>query len=339
MKKRDYLFALIVPAIVCWPAISFLWGSLGPGELIISTIIGWLAASILVLVARKVSHSVWIYIELLILAGLLIPDSLFVKIFPASLSEPFGSLMALTLLSTLSMALVIAALLLYSGLNLHKKWRNADEEDGISQAQRKHAARASVVAIVLSALLLAKAIHNFYWFMVWDTTFDPLGHLWSFFPVLAVLFSAALLFITLPGRTKLAGFLYLLLIPALIAVSARAQSVDFRQLTKERAESVSQAIETYYTQEGCYPRDLRQLIPWYIFSLPEPVIIYGQGWCYDGGGGYYRLGYVYREHWSDPRLTGQIYKTKGEVSDLQRICDKEIATLQKRYPQYYVDGE
>jgi hypothetical protein len=129
----------------------------------------------------------------------------------------------------------------------------------------------------------------------------------------------------------------------MIAVSARAQRVDFRQLTEERAERVTQAIETYYAREGHYPQDLRQLTPWYALSLPGPVIIYGQEWCYDGGEDYYRLGYVYREHWSDPRLIGQIYKTKGEVPDLHGMCEEEVVALQKRYPdypyEYWMDGE
>ena len=118
----------------------------------------------------------------------------------------------------------------------------------------------------------------------------------------------------------------------MIAVSARAQRVDFRQLTEERAERVSQAIETTYTRKGSYPQDLQHLIPWYVLSLPGPVTIYGQDWCYDGGEDYYRLGYVYREHWSDPDLHGRIYRAKGKVPDLPGICAEEIAALEKRYP-------
>jgi hypothetical protein len=163
-------------------------------------------------------------------------------------------------------------------------------------------------------------------------------------PVPAALLSGVTLSITLSGRMKWTGFLYSLLILGLmIAVSAGAQRVDFRQLTEERAERVTQAIETYYAREGRYPQDLRQLTPWYILSLPGPVIIYGQDWCYDGGDDYYRLGYVYREHWSDPRLTGRIYKTKGEAPDLHGMCEEEVVALQKRYPdypyEYWMNGE
>lgn len=337
--KVSYLFALIVLTLGCWLSASLLWGSLGPGWLIVLAIVAWLFVSALAWAARKMSAKVWIYAGLFILAGLFLPASMLVKIFPARLSLPFEAPMAITLLLILSIALVIAALLLCSGLNLYKEWQNAGAvEDGGSQAQRKQAGRAAAVVLVLSALLLVKALHNFYWFMVWDTTYDSLEYLWlPIIPIPAVLFSSVVLSIALPGRTKLAGFLYLLLIPALIAVSARAQRVDFRQLTEERAGRVSQAIETYYAREGRYPQDLRQLTPWYVLSLPGPVIIYGQDWCFDGSDDYYRLGYVYREHWSDPRLIGRIYKTKGEAPDLYPICDEEIAALQKRYPHSFHD--
>jgi hypothetical protein len=135
-----------------------------------------------------------------------------------------------------------------------------------------------------------------------------------------------------------------LIIPVLlIAVSALAQRVDFRQLTVERAKQVSQAIETSYDREGRYPQNLMQVTPWYMLSFPGPVIIYGQDWCYDGGDTYFRLGYVYREHWSDPRLIGQIYSAKGELSNLDPMCEDEVVALQKRYPgfmyEYWMEAE
>ena len=87
----------------------------------------------------------------------------------------------------------------------------------------------------------------------------------------------------------------------MFAVSARAQRVDFRQLKGERTGWTSQAIETYYARKGSYPQDLRQLTPWYVLSLPGPVIIYGQDWCYDGGDDYYRLG-TYTENTGATRV-------------------------------------
>jgi hypothetical protein len=88
---------------------------------------------------------------------------------------------------------------------------------------------------------------------------------------------------------------------------------------------------------------LQRLTPRHILSLSEPVIIYGQAWCYDGGADYYRLGYVYREHWSDPRLSGKLHKTAGNIPDLQPLCWEEVATMQEQDPQslyeYWAESE
>lgn len=290
------------------------------------------------------SAKVWIFAGLLILAILSLPASLLVNIFPARLSQPFGTPMSLLLFLIPSIALLAVAVFIYLGLNLYNEWQNSGAaEGGYLQTQQKQAGRTAVVVLVLGVFLLAKALHNLYWLMVWDTTYDPLNYIWLFFPSLAVLLSATMLAITLPGKAKLAGFLYVLLIPVLIAISTYAQRVDFRQLTEERAERTSKVIETYYSREDRYPQNLQQLNPWYALALPGPVIIYGQDWCYDGGDDYYRLGYVYRKHWSDPRLTGVIYKSKGEVPDPPRMCEEEVASLQNKYPDYpysyWVDGE
>ena len=62
------------------------------------------------------------------------------------------------------------------------------------------------VVLVMSALLLARTLHNIYWLTVWDNIDDSLRYLWLIVPVVAVLFSGVMLSITLPSRTKLAGF-------------------------------------------------------------------------------------------------------------------------------------
>jgi hypothetical protein len=137
----------------------------------------------------------------------------------------------------------------------------------------------------------------------------------------------------------MAGWGYLLLIPVLFAMVTSTQGFDFRALTEARAERVSQALEGYHARENQYPHDLQQLIPWDALTLSAPVISYGQGWCYDGGDDYYRLGYVDRAHWSDPRLIGRIAKTQGVVPDRRGMCAEEVTTLQARftYPYGYVN--
>lgn len=342
--KVFYLFALIVLAIGCWLTSSLLWGYLGPGEVIVLIIANLLFTLALVLAARRMSIKIWIFFGLIILVILSLPASMIVDIFPARMSQPFGIPLSLLLFLLPSAAYLIVAVFIYSGFNLYKEWRNVGTaEGGYAQAQHKQAGRTALVVLVLGVLLLAKALHSLYWLMVWDATYDPLNYIWLFFPSLAVLLSGTMLAITLPGKAKLVGVLYVLLIPAIIVIFIYAQRVDFRQLTEERAERTSKVVEAYYSREDRYPQNLQQLYPWYTLALPGPVIIYGQDWCYDGGDDYYRLGYVYRKHWSDPRLTGIIYKSKGDVPNLPRMCEEEVASLQKQYPDYpysyWVEGE
>lgn len=216
-------------------------------------------------------------------------------------------------------------------------------KNGDSEAQRKQTGRAAAAVLTLGFLLLVRALYNFYWFMVWDSTGDGLGYLWLPIPILAVISSTIMLFMALPEKTKLASLLFLLLIPAMIAITASTQRVDFHQLTETRAARVNQAIDNYYARNNRYPDNLRALTPWYLLSLPGPVIIYGQEWCYDGSDNYYRLGYIDREHWSAPHFIGRIYQTKGEVPDLYGMCEGEAVALQKRHPdypyKYWVAGE
>ena len=343
--KVFYGFALILLALASWLYIGFFWGFPGSGWQIVRLIAFLLVVSVLALAFGRMRNWVRIFTGILILAGLFLPTSSNVANQSLKLPGPFQTLLATTLFLMPALALVSAALLLYSGIIWYQSWREAgNAEDERSRSLRRQTGWAAAVQLGLSALLLTKTFHTLYWLTIWDNTYDPLGYLLVVVPILAVLFSGIMLSIKLTGRAKLAGALYAMFIPAfMIAVSTCAQSVDFRQQTEERAGKVSQAIDRYYSREGSYPQNLLQLIPRYAISLPEPVIIFGQGWCYQGGVDYYRLGYIYRDHWSSPILIGKIYKTKGQAPNPLQLCDAEIDALRNRYPDdpwdYRTDGE
>lgn len=193
----------------------------------------------------------------------------------------------------------------------------------------------ALIALFLSLLLLLKALHSLYWLLIWDSTTDSLHVFWLFIPLLATFLVGAFLAIALPGKLKLGGAVYtLLLIALVITVFIASQRVDFRRLTAARAQRTAQALQTYYERHGRYPEMLSQLTPGITLSVYEPVIIYGQPWCYEGGDDYYRLGYVYREHWSDPRLSGRIAHSAGEPPGDSPICAGEIAAFVERYESY-----
>jgi hypothetical protein len=342
-ERKQSEWTVVIPVLsaltlVWWLFVGFMWGGRfgSIGWWLIALAIVLLSVSALVLAARRASRKVWVLAALLILMSLSLPASLLLGLFRPQGLEPFSSQQVIVLLLMLSASLVTVALLLHSGLRLLDEWRNTGAlGGGDSQARRKRVGKTASLVFALGSFLLAKALHNLYWFTVWDATTDSLGYLWLAIPVPAVLLSGAVLCIVLPGRTKLTGFLYSLLIPALmIGISARAQRVDFHQLTEERAERITQAIEAYYAREGRYPQNLQQLTPWYILSLPGPVILYGQDWCYVGGEDYYRLGYLDRENWSSPILFGWVHSAKGRSPLEADVCQSAIDTYRAEHPDW-----
>lgn len=327
--KLLYLLGLVVLFLFSRQLARAWWGIADPAPPIILGILVCLIAIGLVSAAGLANARMWIIAGLVTLAALLVPAPTIVDLFLSRLSGQFISWATFVFLVVLSAALVIAAMLLYSALRILQRGRG-NEVGGGDDLSRKRAARTALVCFALGAVLIALLLNNLYWFTVWDNTDDPLGYLWLTFPALAALIAGVVLAVALPGLAKLVGLVYPLVVMVLmVAVSARAQSVDFRLLTEEHAGQVNRALDSYYAREGRYPRDLAQLTPWYLLALPGSVIIFGQDWCYDGGDDYYRLGYVYREHWSDPRLTGRAYQTKGAVPALPGICAKQIAALEE----------
>jgi len=294
--------------------------------------------------ARKGRAGLWTLNGLLCLAVLCLPASLITKVMPPSGAEPFGSSEALILFLLPSLSIIVVALLFYTGQTLYQEWESPSTQQ--EEAAHRSPPTAGKVAFILSlgALLLAKAVHSVYWLTVWDKTTDSLGYFWLAFPLFAALLAGIILVTLLTGGKKLLGFLYIPIVSLmLVAASANAQQVDIRQLTLQRAERVSQTLENFYAQEGHYPQNLRQLVPRYALNLSGPVTIFAQAWCYDGGDDYFRLGYLDRLHWSDPRLIGRIYKIAGNPPNLGPACEEEANALIGRDPrspyEYWMEGE
>ncbi|HSM70516.1 MAG TPA: hypothetical protein VK851_03150 [Anaerolineales bacterium] len=319
MKRTSILLLLILLLLGILGIIALIGSSAGFLLIVIPAFLIWLFVWILPAVLKRVDSKEWIATGLLILIGLIFPTSLLMS--RGYEMGPFSTLTSTIIFLLPSLALVNAAVLLFSGLSRRSSGMGND--------------KITVVSFVLSALLLIKVLHNIYDLMLWDSTYDPLNYLWLIIPIFMVLLSGLMLFIALPYRTKPVGIFYVLIVPVLlVAVSAIAQSVDFHQETARRAQRTVQAIESYYESNGRYPESLSQLRPRHILSLPKPMVIYGQDWCYEGGDDYYRLGYIDRKHWSDPNLIGRVHTSVGEVSDLPQICITEFAAIQKDQPDY-----
>jgi hypothetical protein len=69
------------------------------------------------------------------------------------------------------------------------------------------------------------------------------------------------------------------------------------RLTEQSAARLEGAIQEYHAEQGVYPASLGVLVPRYLWLIPEPVTYHTQVWCYDGGAGYFRLGYYDSENY------------------------------------------
>lgn len=336
MRRVLSWIVLLIGLIPLWAVFLRFYGIGESGYLIAATFLYVLCITGLAIVSRRPTVRGWLIAGLIILLGLFVPTRWLMENSgsPLSLGE---TIIRIAIFLWPSFALIMAAVLMFHGFSLLAGGMNpAGNGQDDSQTGLENSKRLAIACLALSGLLILKTLHNLYWLTVWDTTYDPLGYIWIVVPVLVAVFSGALLIINLQKQAALAGLAYLVLVPGLlIAVSTFAQQVDFRQVTERRAEQVSRRVEAYYTREGRYPMDLKQLGPWYVFPLPEPMIMYDQDWCYLAGEDYYQLGYVYREHWSSPELIGRVYSTGGQAPENEKICAKEIEALIRREPFFY----
>jgi hypothetical protein len=189
------------------------------------------------------------------------------------------------------------------------------------------------LSLALSGLLVLAGGQRLFWFLVWDSTYDPIGLLFAVPLVLAGMVIGAGLTLDAPGRPVLPRLGYLLVFPVLVAgVYAAAGQVDAAALTEERQERIAAALERYHAQRGEYPHTLSALTPVYLPAVPAPLRIHGQDWCYLSTGSSYQLAYLDRDHWSSPHLTAAAYHPAGSVDDLRQVCAEQIAVQQQRQP-------
>jgi hypothetical protein len=326
--------ALIMAAMLLYSGISLLQeakypaAEAGAGSQPTHNDHGWMAKVSLVMR--------WLVAGLLLLAGILVPIIVLLDNFenPGGL---FGNIFQVGVTLLPFLALIMAAVLLYADNDLKGAAKTIDAAaHPASLTTPKNQGKLALACFVLSGVLVLKTLQNLYWLTVWDNTTDSLGYIWIALPVLMAFFSGFLLFFNLRRQAVWVGLGYLVLIPGLlVAVSTRAQQVDYRQLTESNAERVSQRVEAFYARQGRYPQELRQVKSWYAASLPDPFIMYGQDWCYLAGEDYYQLGYVDREHWSSPELIRRLYKSSGEAPETEAICAEEISALIQQESIYY----
>ena len=149
-------------------------------------------------------------------------------------------------------------------------------------------------SLLLSVLLVGCTAYQVYWDGIWSAAHARAfeDHL-PFSQLLVSLAGGVLLALLLHGRRRWVGVAYTL---GVVALCVAALSVGWRvsafDITAQRAEKVDGAIRAYRQEKGTYPENLGALTPGYLLYLPAPVVVRLGGWCYSGGDGGYRLGYV-----------------------------------------------
>jgi hypothetical protein len=169
---------------------------------------------------------------------------------------------------------------------------------------------------------------------VWVIAEDSL----SIIPTIVFLVATAaamLLAWTATGWRRLAALGLVLLVTLTIS---HASSLGWRMsptsLTEMRADKIQRAIQKHYERQERYPSKLGNLVPLYLWRIPQPMIFRDQTWCYEGGSDYYRLGYVHQPWFGSPTesISIQIHAAVGEPPDPSWPCDDALEKARSQSP-------
>jgi hypothetical protein len=243
------------------------------------------------------------------------------------------------------LAVALAAVLIKRALTPvgQKKHIAADSDNPEALQPSKPARRYRLMQMLqlgMAAFLLGGLIYTIYWASIWDQTSDGLGGIFlALFGAMAGVGAGMLLAIFSAGWRRLAGLLFLALVPLLlIQAFNRGWWVSYHAITEKRAATIATALERYHTRTSAYPQKLAELIPRDLLIIPQPVIMRGESWCYQGISDSYRLGAVFREYFSSP-LSIRIYASAGESLASAWECDSRLEELKVIHAGYYTEQQ
>ena len=190
--------------------------------------------------------------------------------------------------------------------------------------------RTTALRLALAALLLLALGYQIGFYRVWDSATDGVGAASvALLTSLVAIATAGIVELELPKKRRWAAracaVLRSVAMWSAFAIGGRIVPVV---LTEERAERIDRAVQRFYERNDRYPSGLANLIPRYLWRIPEPISIPGQAWCYEGSDGHYRLGYVYLDPFHNMPASVQVYAAEGEPPDPAWACDEEAA----KYP-------
>lgn len=166
---------------------------------------------------------------------------------------------------------------------------------------------------------------------LWDVATDGLS--WVFLWLTASTIgigSAMLMAWSLPRNQLWVPVLFALTVPLVLVQAHNLANYEWDHTwgtkpiltTERRAEKIERAIQRYYENHDRYPQTLGDLTPRYLLYIPNPFIIPGLDWCYEGGVDFYRFGYVHRQYFSVPASV-RIHSSAGEPPVPQWNCEED----------------
>jgi hypothetical protein len=174
---------------------------------------------------------------------------------------------------------------------------------------------------------------------MWDVATDGLGWIFLWLTASTIGIGSAMLMTWSMQRKQLwVAILFALIVPSMLLEARNIGTYDQNHTwgttpiitTERRADKIDKAIQRYYERNNEYPQSLSDLVPLYILYIPNPFIIPGQDWCYQGRSNYYRFGYVYRKVFSTPAFV-RIHSSVGEWSNASWGCQGEADSIPVPY--------
>lgn len=191
---------------------------------------------------------------------------------------------------------------------------------------------ATVIRLAVAVLLLLVIGDQIVTETVWVRAEDSL----SVIPIILFIVATAaamLLAWAVTGWRRLAALGFVLLVTLTISYASNLGwrlSPTFS--TEARAEKIERAIHRYYERQGHYPSRLANLMPFYLWRIPQPMIFRDQTWCYEGGDDYYRLGYVHQPGFGWHDISIRIHDAVGEPPEPSWPCNDALEKAKSQSP-------
>ncbi len=190
---------------------------------------------------------------------------------------------------------------------------------------------------ILALILLGYILYTYVWLWIWDGSDDGIRGLFMIVAsVMTAISAGTVMVMTISGWRRWTSLVFVVLVTvplylAVVAGTGMEGNVSNYTVTEDRAMHIQKAIESHRSKTGWYPLELKELTPGALLRIPLPMIVPGQSWCYQAGPNYYRLGLVYREHWSSPYFSVRVYATAGDIPDGGWECDGRLAEVTAKY--------